>query len=47
VPIRKQGEREKVKKYRGVTLMLTLYKVYAMILKERLEREVEEGGRIP
>jgi len=27
--------------------MPTLYKIYAMILGERLEREVEEGDRIP
>jgi len=27
--------------------MPTLYKVYAMILGMRLEREVEEGGMIP
>jgi len=46
VPIRKQGEGEKVEEYRGVTLMPTLYKIYAMILGERLEREVEEGDRI-
>jgi len=36
-----------VEEYRGVMLMPTLYKIYAMILEERLEREVEEGDRIP
>jgi len=46
VPIRKQGDGEKVENYREVTLMPTLYKVYAMILGERLEKNVEEGGRI-
>lgn len=47
VPIRKKGEGEKVEDYREVTIMPTLYKVYTRILEERLEREVEEGGRIP
>jgi len=47
VPIKKKGEGEKVEEYRGVTLMPTLYKVYAMILGERLERDIEEGRRIP
>jgi len=31
----------------GVTLMPTLYKIYAMILGGRLEKEVEKRGRIP
>jgi len=43
VSIRKQGDEKKVEEYRKVTLMPTIYKVYAMILGERLEREVEEG----
>jgi len=47
VPIRKQGEGESVEDYRGITLMPTLYKVYAMILGRRLEGEIEEGGMIP
>lgn len=45
VPIRQKGEGDKVEDYRGVTIMPTLYKVYARILGEKLEREVEEGGR--
>jgi len=40
-PIYKKGEKEEVKKYRGVTLMDTAYKIYANILNERLKKEVE------
>ncbi|XP_068994227.1 trichohyalin-like [Neodiprion pinetum] len=46
-PIVKKGEGKRVEEYRGVTLMPTLYKVYAMALADRLEREVEEKGLIP
>lgn len=36
-----------MEEYRGVTLMLTLYKVYAMALAERLKEEVERKEVIP
>lgn len=42
VPIIKKGEGEKVEKYRGITIMMTLYKIYVTILAERLRKEVEE-----
>lgn len=44
VSIRKKGEGDRVQDYRRVTLMPSFYKVYGMILGERLE-EVK-GGRI-
>lgn len=44
VPILKKGEGERVEDYRGVTLMATAYKMYAMILAERLREEIEEKG---
>lgn len=47
IPIVKKGEGEKVENYRGVTVMPTLYKVYASTLAERLTEEVEEKGIIP
>ena len=47
VPIVKKGEGKQVKEYRGITLMPTLYKVYAKILAERLKEEIEEKGIIP
>lgn len=47
IPIVKKGEGEKVQNYRGVTVMPTLYKVYASTLAERLTEEVEEKGIIP
>lgn len=36
-----------MEEYRGVTLMMTLYKVYTLILAERLEEVVEEKGLFP
>lgn len=36
-----------MEEYRGVTLMMTLYKVYMLILAERLEEVVEEKGLFP
>jgi len=47
VPIIKKGEGERVEDYRGVTIMATLYKVYAAILAERLRREIEEKEIVP
>lgn len=41
VPILKKGGGEKVEEYRGVTLMSTLYKVYAAVLAERLREELK------
>lgn len=35
VPVLKRGKRAKVKKYRGVTLTQTAYKMYAAVLAER------------
>lgn len=36
-----------MEEYRGVTLMMTLYKVYTLILAERLEEVVKEKGLFP
>lgn len=47
IPIAKKGEGKGVEDYRGITLMPTLYKVYAMIMAGRLEEEVERKGIIP
>ncbi|XP_072761238.1 uncharacterized protein [Anoplolepis gracilipes] len=47
VPIVKKREGKGVGDYRGVTLMPTLYKVYAAILAERLREEVEVKGIVP
>ncbi|XP_017880858.1 uncharacterized protein LOC108625382 [Ceratina calcarata] len=47
VPIVKKGTGLKVEEYRGVTLMPTLYKVYASVLARRLEKEVEEKRMVP
>lgn len=47
VPIRKKGDGKEVGDYRGITLMPSLYKVYAMILAERLKKDIENKRIIP
>lgn len=47
MPIVKKGEGGKVEDYRGVTIMASSYKIYAMTLEERLKREVEEKDIVP
>lgn len=44
VPIVKKGEGERVEEYRGVTLMTTVYKLYAAVLAERLREDLEGRG---
>lgn len=45
VPIVKKGEETRVEKYKRVTLIATLYKIYMGVLAERL-REKVEGKKI-
>jgi len=47
VPVLKKGEGERLEDFRGITIMPAVYKIYAMILAERLRKEVEEKGIIP
>ncbi|XP_067208444.1 golgin subfamily A member 6-like protein 25 [Linepithema humile] len=47
VPIVNKGDGERVEEYRGVTLMSSCYKIYAITLAERLRREVEEKEIVP
>jgi len=47
VPILKKGKGDKVKDYRGVTIMPTIYKIYAAVLAERLREDIEGKGMIP
>lgn len=42
----KSGRGEAVEKYREVTIMPTLYKVYTAVLAERLREEMEGKGVI-
>ena len=41
-PIFKKGDVEMAKNYRGVTLLNTSYKIYAMVLADRLKEEAEK-----
>lgn len=47
VPLVKKGEDEKVSRYGGVTLMPTTYKIYAIMLADRIGKVVEKEGLIP
>lgn len=47
VPIVKRGERKGMENYKSVTLMLTLYKIYTIVLAKRLREEVEGRNMIP
>ena len=46
-PIYKKGNRELLNNYRGITLLDTLYKIYAGILNRRLKEEIEEKSLLP
>lgn len=46
VPVHKNGEKTKTENYSGITLMGMGYKIYAEILRSRLERKLEEEGRL-
>lgn len=46
MPIVKKGEGNRVEEYRGITPMPSAYKVYAMVLAERLREKGERGGII-
>jgi len=47
VPLHKRGDREIAGNYRGISLLCSAYKVYAEILRNRLEIEVERKNLIP
>lgn len=47
MPLFKRREGEVVSDYREVTLMPTLYKVYAAVLAERIRRIMEKERLIP
>ncbi|XP_063912037.1 uncharacterized protein LOC135128890 [Zophobas morio] len=46
-PIHKKGSKEKVENYRGITLLNTAYKLYAMVLNESLVTEMNEKSILP
>ena len=46
-PIFKKGEKERVENCRGITLLNSAYKVYAMVLTERLRKEIEDKEILP
>lgn len=47
VPLYKKGDHEKTENYRGILLLYTAYKIYAEIIRGRLEREVERLKLLP
>lgn len=42
VPIYKKGDKNKITNYRDIKLLNTAYKVYAMIIEERLREETDK-----
>ncbi|XP_063913214.1 uncharacterized protein LOC135129875 [Zophobas morio] len=47
IPLFKKGQKSNVKNYRGIKLLNTAYKIYAMILDERLRKGMEAMGILP
>lgn len=46
-PIYKKGDKDTISNYKGITLLNTAYKIYAMCLEERLKTELKEKKIIP
>lgn len=46
ISLYKRGNREQVGNYWGISLLCSTYKIYAQILNQRLEREVENKGML-
>lgn len=47
VPLYKRRDQEEVGNYRGISLLCTAYKVYAEVLRMRLEKVIEEKNLVP
>lgn len=47
VPLFKKGDQEKMENYRGISLLCTAYKIYAELLRQRLEEEIERKELLP
>ncbi|XP_063913200.1 uncharacterized protein LOC135129861 [Zophobas morio] len=47
IPLFKNGQKSDVENHRGITLLNMAYKTYAMILDERLRKEMEARGMFP
>jgi len=47
VPLYKRGEREEVGNYRDISLLCSAYKIYTEILRNKLEKVMEEKELIP
>jgi len=47
VPIFKKGDQDRAENYRGISLLGTAYKIYAEILRRRIEEEVERLRMLP
>ncbi|KAJ3664706.1 hypothetical protein Zmor_000254 [Zophobas morio] len=47
IPLFKKGQKSDAKNYRGITLLNKVYKIYAMILDQRLRKEMEARGLLP
>lgn len=46
VPLYKRGDKEKTGNYRGISLLCIAYKIYAEMIRDRIENEVKEKGMV-
>lgn len=43
----KRGNQKKAENYRDISLLCSAYKIYAEILRKRLEKKIKDKGMIP
>lgn len=47
IPLYKRGEQKQIENHRGISLLYSANKIYAEILRNRLEKETEEKRILP
>lgn len=47
VLIYKKGNQDKAENYRGISLLCSAYKIYAEVLRNRLEKKTEDRNLLP
>lgn len=45
--LKKKGDGRRVRDYKGMTLLKTLYKIYTKVLEGRLKKEIEKKKMLP
>lgn len=47
VPLYERGDADRGNNYRGISLLCSAYKIYTEIIRNRMDREVEEKSMLP